>query len=111
MIEIYIGRYNQVLCTNRLQTDITGAAITFQIKRTLDPNESVLVELKNTAAGGGSTEIEDVDLSIGSIRLKMQEAQTASLNAGWYWGEAKATISSEDYLLFQTPVKIEKVVI
>ena len=111
MLEIDIGRYNQFLCTNRLQTNINGGAITFQIKKTLDPDDSVLVELKNTGAGGGPTEIEDVDLSIGSIRLKIQEALTENINAGWHWGEAMVTISGEDYLLFQTPVKMEKVLI
>ena len=108
---MYIGRYNQFLCTNRLLTDIAGAAITFELKKNLDPNEAALFQLQNTGAGGGSDEIEDVDLSISSIRLKVQEAMTADLDAGWYWGEAKAVISGEDYLLFQTKVKLEKVAI
>lgn len=108
---MYIGRYNQVLCTSRLQTPITGAAITFELKKNLNPDESAIFQLQNAGAGGGPDEIEDIDLSIGTIRLKIQETMVADLDAGWYWGEAKAVISGEPYLLFQTQVKLEKVVI
>ena len=107
MLEIYINRYNQFLCTNSLQTDISSqSGIVFQIKETLDETAEVLVELKNTGAGGGDTEIAEVDYNVGSIRLKFNADIVDDINEGYYWGEAVVTISSKEYILFQTKINI-----
>ena len=111
MIEIYKNRYNQFLCTNALETSITGGAITFQIKESLDENATVLVELQNTAAGGGSTEIEDVDLSKGTIRLKINASDIETIENGYYWGEAKVIISTKPYVLFQVRIIVKPILV
>lgn len=107
MLEIYKNRYNQFLCTNSLETDIDAqSGIVFQIKETLDEDAEVLVELQNTGAGGGDTEIAEVDYTIGSLRLKFSAAKVETIDEGYYWGEAVVTISSKEYILFQTKVLI-----
>ena len=111
MIEIYKNRYNQFLCTNALETSITGGAITFQIKESLDEDATVLVELQNTAAGGGDGEIQDVDVSKGTIRLKINADVVDTIETGFYWGEAKVVISTKPYVLFQVRVVINPILV
>jgi len=94
------------LCTDSNQTDITGAAITFQIKDSIDESATILVEKQNTAAGGGSDEIEDVDLSIGSFRVKIDAVDTINFTEGYYYCEAKAVISTKPYVLFLIKIKL-----
>lgn len=112
MLEIYKNRYNQFLCTNSLETNISAqTGITFQIKETLDEDATVLVELQNLAAGGSDNEIAAVDYTIGSIRLKFNASKVETIEEGYYWGEAIVTISSNEYVLFQVRVNILPVLV
>lgn len=108
MIELYINTYNQYLCTDSNQTDLdTQTGIEFVIKEELDDDADALLTLQNTAAGGGDSEIEEVDYTIGSLRLKIDANDFSLLDIGLYWGEATVIISSKTYVLFQTRVEIK----
>ena len=106
MLNIYKGKYNQFLCENSEETDIDGGAITLQIKTELTETATALVKLQNTAAGGGDTEILEVDYTIGSFRLKFAADLFDDIDIGYYWAEAKIIISSVEYMLFQTKVNV-----
>lgn len=107
MLEVYKNRYNQFLCTNSLETNISAeTGITFQIKETLDESATVLVELQNTAAGGSDNEIAEVDYAVGSLRLKINASDVETITKGYYWGEAKVILSSKPYVLFQVRIHI-----
>ena len=112
MLDIYKGKYNQFLCTNSLETDVSSqSGITFQIKETLDEDDDVLIELKNTGAGGGDTEIAEVDYTKSSHRLKFDASDVDSIEVGYYWGEAKIIISGKEYMFYQTRVNIHPVAV
>jgi hypothetical protein len=112
MLNIYKGKYNQFLCTNSLETDVSSqTGITFQIKEILDEDAAVLVELKNIAAGGSDNEIAEVDYTKSSHRLKFDASDVDTIEVGYYWGEAKIIIGGKEYMFYQVRVKINAVAV
>ena len=83
----------------KVVVDITGAALIFQIKASLDINADVLVEKKNVTAGGDATEIENTDLTNGEYKVHLLPANVA--NIAKLFCEVKMTLSSKDTTIFQ----------
>ena len=73
--------------------DLTGAEITFSVKNNLN-DTTALIERKNAAAGGGSDEIEDIDLVNGRFDLKLVASNTSSLDSGTYKWDFKFIMGS-----------------
>ena len=87
--------------------NITGAELTFQIKTELNTGATILVNLKNIAAGGASTQIEDFDLTSGIYKLHITPDHLTGLDVGsTYWGETKMTLASKDETIFQRKILI-----
>jgi len=93
----------------KVVVDITGASLVFQIKISLDKNAAVLVERKNTAAGGGTTEIEDSDLTNGEYKVHLLPEHVADI--GKFFCETKMTLSSKESTIFQKRFNVLPVVI
>ena len=88
---------------------ITGAALTFEIKISRDKNETALVQKQNTAAGGGSTEVEDYNLTSGIYKIHLAPDDTSGL--GNYWCETKMTLASKDSTILLAKFQVVPVVI
>jgi hypothetical protein len=72
--------------------NITGSSIIFTLRESVE--EGVTLQKKNTAAGGGSDEIEDYDLNNGKFRLHILPADTVSLEPGEYVYDIEVTTST-----------------
>lgn len=88
---------------------MTGAALTFEIKTSIDRNESALVQKQNTAAGGGSTEIEDYNLTSGIYKVHLQPNDTSGL--GNFWCETKMSLASKETTILIAKFQVVPVVI
>ena len=106
-IGIYVDRHSDIkIATRNPQTKefclITGASLTFQFKETLDTGATPLVDLKNTQAGGNSTQIEDYDLTSGIYIVHINPTNLTGLCInGTYWGETKMSLGGKDATIFQ----------
>lgn len=112
-IEIFKGNDKQWLATAKnsagVAQDITGAAITFSVKKTLDSNK-VLFTRKNTAAGGSSAEIDDTDLANGQFTVIFVPANTQNLEPGEYEYDVNIVVSGKEYTGAQDQLEIKDTV-
>lgn len=88
---------------------MTGAALVFQIKASLDINAAALVEKKNATAGGDATEIEDSDLTNGEYKVHLLPTNVADL--GKFFCEVKMTLALKETTIFQKRFNVVPVVI
>lgn len=86
---------------------ITGAALVFQAKLTLDTGATALFELKNTAAGGNDSQISEYDLTSGIYDVHITPTNLTGLSiGGTYWVETKMTLAEKDITIFQEQIVI-----
>ena len=86
---------------------ITGAALVFQAKLTLDTGATALFELKNATAGGNDSQISDYDLTSGIYDVHITPTNLTGLSiGGTYWGETKMTLAGKDITIFQRQIAI-----
>jgi len=111
-IPIAVDRHTDLRITTRNPNTkeyalITGAQLTFQAKATLDTGATVLFELKNTAAGGGVSQISEYDLTSGIYDVHITPTNLTGLSIhGTYWVETKMTLASKDVTIFQRQIAI-----
>lgn len=113
-VNVYQDRHITLKITTKnpitkVVANITGAALVFQIKISLDKNAAVLVERKNTAAGGDATEIEDSDLTNGEYKVHLLTTHVPVI--GKFFCETKMTLSGKDATIFQKRFNVLPVVI
>lgn len=82
------GDYLEKLITITVQSsgnpvDLTLSEVVFTVKRN-GTDSNILIQKKNTAAGGGDDEIEMTDPTNGKCLLKVDEVDTEDLAAGAY---------------------------
>lgn len=86
---------------------ITGAALVFQSKLTLDTGAAVLFELKNATAGGSDSQLSDYDLTSGIYDVHITPTNLTGLSiGGTYWVETKMTLAGKDVTIFQQQIAI-----
>lgn len=84
--------------------DLTGASITFSVKEERGAT-SYVFQRQNTAAGGGNTEIEEIDYTLGTFTVHIIAANTSSLSSGSFVCDveietaAGATYTADDFIL------------
>ncbi len=113
-VEVYQDRNTTLKITTKnpitkVVANITGAALVFQIKASLDINAAIMIERKNTAAGGNATEIEDSDLGNGEYKVHLLPANVP--NIGKFFCETKMTLAAKDSTIFQKRFNVVPVVI
>lgn len=113
-VDVYQDRHITLKITTKnpitkVVVNITGAALVFQIKASLDINATALVEKKNTTAGGDATEIENSDLTNGEYKVHLLPENIADL--GKFFCEVKMTLSSKETTIFQKRFNVLPVVI
>lgn len=92
----------------REQVNITGAHLVFQCKSDLNTGATVLFERKNLAAGGDTTQIEEVNALVSGVyRVHTTPDNLTGLSiAGTYWCETKMTSGGKDSTIFQEQIVI-----
>lgn len=86
---------------------ITGAALIFQSKLTLDTGAAVLFELKNTTAGGSDSQLSEYNLTSGIYDVHITPTNLTGLSInGTYWVETKMTLGGKDSTIFQKQIVI-----
>lgn len=83
---------------NGVPLDLTGASIYFSVKETAD-SADVLFQLKNTAAGGGDTQIEVVDIDEGLLLIKGDRNNTIEIERRYCFCDCYVSISGKDYII------------
>ena len=91
---------------NNVPLNLTGASITFTVKNTRDGD--IYFQRKNTAAGGGDTQIEVVSASDGLILIKLDRSNTLNLTRRDCWCDLYISISTSDYVPMYEPFIISK---
>lgn len=75
---------------------LTGAKLWFTVKtKTSDADVDAVIQKRNTAAGGGDTEIKVIDASGGHLEIYLVPADTDSMDPGIYIFDVQ-TILSDD---------------
>ena len=113
-VDVYQDRHSTLKITTKnpitkVVAPITGAALVFQIKTSLDKNATPLVEKQNSAAGGDATEIEDSDLGNGEYKVHLEPTDVP--NIGKFFCEVKMTLSLKESTIFQKRFNVVPVVI
>ena len=88
--------------------NISGAQLVFQCKDELSTGATVLFERKNTAAGGDSSQIEEVEALVSGVyRVHTTPDNLTGLSiGGTYWVETKMTSGGKDSTIFQEEIMI-----
>jgi len=80
---------------NDAPVDLTGASITFTVKSKMsDPDTQAVFQKKNTAAGGGDSEIKVLDPAGGSAEVYIVPADTDTTNPGNYMWDVQITLAN-----------------
>jgi hypothetical protein len=113
-VDVYQDRHITLKITTKnpitkVVANIAGAALVFQIKISLDKNAAVLVERKNSAAGGDASEIEDSDLGNGEYKVHLLPEHVADI--GKFFCETKMTLTLKEATIFQKRFNVVPVVI
>jgi len=75
--------------------DLTGSKVYFTLKeRTSDSDAAALIKKRNTAAGGGDTEIKIIDASGGKAEIYIVPADTDGMNPGNYVWDVQITLAN-----------------
>ena len=75
--------------------NLTGASLWFTVKeKTSDPDASAIFQKKNTAAGGGDTEIKVTDAVNGSAEIYIVPDDTNEVNPGIYVWDVQVKLAS-----------------
>lgn len=84
---------------------LTGAKIILTVKRGYGLSEEF--QLKNEAAGGSSSEIEDVDLANGQFRIHIVPANTASMIPKGYVYDIEINLAGKIKTYVKNSFKLE----
>ena len=111
-IELIRGDSRTFLLTvrhkNKQLAVLTGAEIRFTAKKNLS-DSTPAIQLKNTAAGGSSSEIEDFDLPHGQAKIHFSPSDTSSLASGRYVYDVEVILAGKPYtVILPTVIKIKK---
>jgi hypothetical protein len=82
-VRFFRGDDHAINCTvtlNSVALDLSDVAITFSIKKNIQ-DDAVLIQKKNTEAGGGASEIEMTDAVNGEFSIYIETTDTESLDA------------------------------
>jgi len=75
-------------------TDLTGAKMWFTVKqRSSDPDANALISKKNTAAGGGDSEIRVTDAAAGRAEVYIVPDDTENMDPGIYVYDVQVTLA------------------
>jgi hypothetical protein len=88
---------HRVVNTQNGAVNLTGASI-YAYMRTSASGNTYVFQKRNTAAGGGDSEIEVVGAANGDILIKLDDDSTALLTNRVYYLEIYTTISGADYI-------------
>lgn len=84
---------------------LTDAEIILTVRKGYD--SPILFQLKNTAAGGGSDEIEDTDLSKGQFTIHIIPINTASMLPGLYIYDIQIKLAGKTKTYVKNMFKLE----
>ena len=92
---------------NNVVLPLTGMSIIFSVKDS--PNSSnILFQLRNTAAGGGDSQIEIVDADNGIILIKGSRNDTVQLDRTIYYCDCYVYNTTNNYIVLNEEFIIEK---
>ena len=88
---------HRVVNTQNGAVNLTGASI-YVYFRTSPSGNTYVFQKRNTAAGGGDTEVEVISASNGDILIKPDRTSTSLLTNRVYYMEVYTVISGKDYI-------------
>lgn len=81
---------------NDVPVDLTGAKLTFTVKSKMsDPDTQAILQKKNSAAGGGDTEIKILNAAGGSAEIYIVPLDTDTTNPGNYMWDVQVTLAND----------------